>query len=102
MRLFFLILLFIASPSFANEISNVRKFSSIDKRIQKIDKDGDGLISKEEMLKANSIRIDKIFSKYDKDNDGKLSGKELHASKKGVMRRRRKMKKNYLKRNCMC
>ena len=46
---------------------------------QKIDKNGDGLLSKDEMMKAQRDRIDKIFISFDKNGDNKLSKKELRA-----------------------
>ena len=47
--------------------------------LQKIDTNGDGLLSKDEMMSAQSDRIDKIFINFDKNSDGKLSKKELRA-----------------------
>ena len=48
-------------------------------RFQRIDKNGDGLLSKEEMMSAQSDRIDKMFINFDKNGDSKLSKKELRA-----------------------
>ena len=80
--------LFLYIPAYAGdgEIMN-KKIYSISKRIEKIDTDGDGLISKLEMMAAHRLRINRIFSSYDKNNDGKLSKDELKASKKGMKKR---------------
>jgi len=48
-------------------------------RFQKIDTNGDGLLSKDEMMSAHSDRIEKIFINFDKNGDSKLSKKELRA-----------------------
>ena len=48
-------------------------------RFQRIDTNGDGLLSKDEMMSAHSDRIDKIFINFDKNGDSKLSKKELRA-----------------------
>ena len=57
------------------------------KRMEKIDKDGDGLISKKEMLDAHRVRINKMFSSYDENKDGKLSREEMRSSRKGMKKR---------------
>ena len=41
------------------------------KRFEKIDKNSDGLLSKEEMIEANRNLIDKLFLKFDKNGDKK-------------------------------
>ena len=87
--------LFLCIPAYAEDGESVnKKIYNISKRIEKIDTDGDGLISKLEMMAAHRYRIDKIFSSYDKNNDGKLSKEELKASKKGMKKKRydKKMK----------
>ena len=71
--------LFIALPSYANPIYEKNNFMKMRERFQKIDTNGDGLLSKDEMMSAQSERIDKIFMKFDKNGDGKLSKKELRA-----------------------
>ena len=76
----FLILIlsfFIALPSYSNPIYEKNNFIKMRERFQKIDTNDDGLLSKEEMMSAQSDRIDKIFIKFDKNGDSKLSKKEL-------------------------
>ena len=89
------IALFLSIPAYAGDGENMnKKINNTSKRIEKIDTDGDGLISKLEMMDAHRSRIDKIFASYDKNGDGKLSKKELKASKKGMKKKRsdKKMK----------
>ena len=62
------------------------------KRFQKIDKNGDGLISKGEMIEAHRDRIDKLFMNFDKNGDNKLSRKELRAVRKEMKKRIFKLK----------
>ena len=49
------------------------------KRFEKIDKNSDGLLTKDEMLEAHRDRIEKLFLKFDKNGDKKLSKKELRS-----------------------
>ncbi len=70
---------FIAVPSYSNPIYEKNNFIKMRERFQRIDTNGDGLLSKEEMMAAHSDRIDKIFIKFDKNGDSKLSKKELRA-----------------------
>ena len=70
---------FIAFPSYANQIYEKNNFIKMRERFQKIDTNGDGLLSKDEMMSAQSARIDKIFMNFDKNGDSKLSKKELRA-----------------------
>jgi len=79
--------LFIALPSYANPIYEKNNFMKMRERFQKIDTNGDGLLSKDEMMSAQSERIDKIFMKFDKNGDNKLSKKELHALKYELRKR---------------
>ena len=79
--------LFIALPSYANPIYEKNNFMKMRERFQKIDTNGDGLLSKDEMMSAQSDRIDKIFMKFDKNGDGKLSKKELRALKYELRKR---------------
>ena len=79
--------LFLSIPSYAGEVDNLVKVNKINKRIEKIDKDNDGLISKKELIDAHRFRINKIFYNYDKNYDGKLSKKEFKASRKGMKKR---------------
>ena len=60
--------------------------------VKKVDKNGDGLLSKGEMMEAHRNRIDKLFIKFDKDADSKLSKKELRAVKKEIKKRIYKLK----------
>ena len=76
----FLILLltfFISLPSYPNPINKKTNFIKMRKRFEKIDKNSDGLLSKDEMMEAHRNRIDKLFLKFDKNGDKKLSKKEL-------------------------
>ena len=57
------------------------------KQFQKIDKNGDGLLSKGEMIQAHRDRIDKLFINFDRNDDNKLSKKELKAFRK-VMKKK--------------
>ena len=70
---------FIALPSYANPIYEKNNFIKMRERFQRIDTNGDGLLSKDEMMSAHSDRIDKIFINFDKNGDSKLSKKELRA-----------------------
>ena len=70
---------FIALPSYANPTYEKNNFMKMRERFQKIDTNGDGLLSKDEMMSAHSARIDKIFINFDKNGDSKLSKKELRA-----------------------
>tara|TARA_B100000242_G_C42711156_1_gene332413 strand:- start:60 stop:365 length:306 start_codon:yes stop_codon:yes gene_type:complete len=70
---------FIALPIYSNPTHDKNNFIKVRLRFEKIDKDGDGLLSKDEMMKAQRDRIDKIFIKFDKNGDKKLSKNELKA-----------------------
>ena len=78
---------FIALPSYSNPTFEKNSFIKMRKRFQKIDKNGDGLLSKVEMIKAHLNRIDKLFLNFDKDGNNKLSKKELRALRKEMKRR---------------
>ena len=78
----FLVLLltfFIGLPSHSNPNNEKNNFMKMRKRFEKIDKNSDGLLSKEEMIEAHRDRIDKLFIKFDKNGDKKLSKKELRS-----------------------
>ena len=66
---------FIALPSYSNPIYEKNYFTKIREPFQRIDTNGDGLLSKDEMMSAHRDRIDKIFINFDKDSDSKLSKK---------------------------
>ena len=63
------------------------------KRFEKIDTNGDGLLSKGEMMTAQSDRIDKIFINFDKNGDSKLSKEELRALRYELKKRIYKSRK---------
>ena len=89
-KLSFLILLFtifIALPAYSNENMVKTKSSKLRQRFEKIDMNGDGLLSKSEMLDAHRERIEKIFIKFDKNDDGNLSRDELTAVKKEMRKK---------------
>jgi len=71
--------IFIALPSYSNPIHEKSNFIKMRKRFQTIDINGDGFLSKDEMMSAHSDRINKIFINFDKNGDSKLSKKELRA-----------------------
>lgn len=61
-------------------------------RFQEADSNGDGYLTKEEMLKAHEKRLDKMFERVDADKDNKLSKEEL---KKGREDMRAKFKDRF-------
>ena len=78
----FLILVFsffIALPSYSIPNHEKNNFIKIRKRFERVDTNGDGLLSKDEMMSAHSDRIDKMFINFDKNGDSKLSKKELRS-----------------------
>ena len=85
--LILLLTFFIASPSYANQANEKNNFVKMRKRFEKIDKNSDGLLSKDEMLEAHRDRIEKLFLKFDKNYDKKLSKKELRAVKQEMKKR---------------
>ena len=46
---------------------------------EKVEMNGDGLLSKDELMSAHSDLIDKMFINFDKNGDSKLSKKELRS-----------------------
>tara|TARA_A100000164_G_C21246929_1_gene469626 strand:+ start:28 stop:330 length:303 start_codon:yes stop_codon:yes gene_type:complete len=85
--LIFALAFFMALPSYSNSFYEKKHFVKVRKRIQKIDKNGDGLLSKDEMMKAHRDRIDKLFMNFDKNGDNKLSKKELRAVRQEMKKR---------------
>ncbi len=77
----------ITLPSYSNQKYEKNNFIKMNKRFQKIDKNGDGLISKGEMIEAHRDRIDKLFIKFDKNGDNKLSKKELRSVRQEMKKR---------------
>ena len=60
-------------------------------RFQEIDKNGDGLVSKDEMIEAHRDRIDKLFINFDKNGDNKFSKKELLSVRQAMKKRINKL-----------
>ena len=88
---------FIALPSYSNPTQEKNNFGKMRKRFERIDSNGDGLLSKDEMIDAHRNRIDKIFLKFDKDGDTKLSKKELRSVRKQMQKNIYKTKKKLYK-----
>ena len=78
---------FIALPSYSNPIYKKNNFIKMRERFQRIDTNGDGLLSKDEMMSAHRNRIDKLFYNFDKNGDSKLSKKELRALRNELRKR---------------
>ena len=83
---------FIALPSYSNTTYEKSNSHRMRKNFEKIDKNGDGLLSKDEMIQAHSDRIDNLFLKFDKNEDNKLSRKELRAVRKEMKKRIKKLR----------
>ena len=90
--LILLLTLLIALPSYANKANEKNNFVKMRKRFEKIDKNSDGLLSKEEMMEAHRNRLNKLFLKFDKNGDQKLSKKELRAVRKEIKKKINKVK----------
>ena len=88
---------FIALPSYSNPTYEKNNFGKMRRRFERIDKNGDGLLSKDEMIEAHRNRIDKIFLKFDKDGDSQLSKKELRAVRKQMQKKIYKTQKKLYK-----
>ena len=85
--LILLLTLFIVLPSYSNPSEEKSNFVKIRKHFEKIDKNSDGLLSKEEMIEAHRDRINKLFLKFDKNGDKKLSKKELREVRREMKKR---------------
>ena len=83
---------FITLPTFSSPNLEKNNFKKMRNRFEKIDKNGDGLLSKGEMIEIHRDRIDKLFMKFDKNSDNKLSRKELRAVKQEMKKRIFKLK----------
>ena len=69
----------ITLPTYSNPTYEKNNFIKMRMRFEKIDTNGDGLLSKGEMMTAQSDRIDKLFINFDKNGDSQLSKEELRA-----------------------
>ena len=83
---------FMALPSYSNTTYKKSNSHKMRKQFEKIDKNGDGLLSKDEMIQAHRDRIDNLFMKFDKNGDSKLSRKELRAVRQEMKKRIKKIK----------
>jgi len=70
---------FITLPTYSSPKYEKNNSSKMHKRFERIDKNGDGFLSKGEMISAHRDRINKIFINFDKNDDSKLSKKELRS-----------------------
>jgi hypothetical protein len=50
--------------------------------IKRADTDGDGKVSRDEFIKAQTARLEAMFARMDADGDGKLSPEEFAESRK--------------------
>ncbi len=85
--LVFALTLIIALPSYSKPANDKNNFNKLRNRFEKFDKNGDGFLSKSEMMEAHRDRIDKLFTKFDKNSDNKLSRKELRAIRKDLKKK---------------
>ena len=86
-----LILSLLASPTVFAETLEQNK---ADHRPSKVDANGDGFLSREEMEAHNRKKLDRVFERTDTDKDGKLSQDELQ---KGREQWRAKMQHRFEK-----
>ena len=91
------LIFFIVLPSYSNPTYEKNNFVKTRKRFEKIDNNGDGLLSKGEMMEAHRDRIDKLFMRFDKNGDNKLSKKELKAVRREMKKKIFNMKKRLYK-----
>lgn len=83
----FALLLCLSMPSYAQNGTGYNGEGKRAPLMEKIDTNGDGFISKDEMLEAHKLRIDRMFERHDSDGDGKLSKEEINESKKAIKNR---------------
>ena len=57
----------VALPSYSNTNIEKNNLGKVRKRFEKVDKNGDGLLSKEEMIAAHRDRLDNLFKNFDKN-----------------------------------
>ena len=81
------IISFIDIPAYSNHGDHEGKFRNARQRFERIDQDGDGLLSQNELMAAHKDRIEKMFINFDLNDDGKLSRKELITLKKEMKKR---------------
>tara|TARA_B100000459_G_C8430142_1_gene137021 strand:- start:222 stop:518 length:297 start_codon:yes stop_codon:yes gene_type:complete len=81
------IISFIAMPAYSNHGDDGSKLRNARQRFEKIDQDGDGLLSKNELFAAHKDRVEKMFINFDTNDDGKLSRKELITLRKFMKKR---------------
>ena len=74
-------------PAYSRHGDHEGKFRNARQRFEKIDQDGDGLLSKNELLAAHKDRVEKMFINFDTNEDGKLSRKELITLRKFMKKR---------------
>ena len=96
MKIFSLLILALASfnalPTYPEQKFERNNFIKMHKRFLKIDKNGDGFLSKGEMIEAHRDRIDKLFMNFDKNSDNKLSKKELRSVRQEIKKRIHKLR----------
>ena len=60
------------------------------KRFQKADTNGDGVLSREEMRRIHDARFNSTFQRIDRNGDQQISPAELKAGKERIRQRLRK------------
>ena len=81
------IISFIAMPAYSHHGDHEGKFRNARLRFEEIDQDGDGLLSKNELLAVHKNRVEKMFINFDTNEDGKFSRKELITLRKFMKKR---------------
>ena len=64
---------------------------NVDDMMKRADTDGDGKVSRDEFMKAQTARLEEMFSRMDTNGDGKLSREEVA---EGRVRMRELMQRN--------